>query len=131
MNYLTYDEYQNYGGTLDKTAFEEYEFSASGTVNHYTYNRLVNDDTVPEAVKRVVYRLISLAEQQAAATSTSGAAVTSHSNDGVSESFAVMSPENIYQALSGQVKDVVLNGLSGVRNSKGHRLLYRGLYPDE
>ena len=128
--YLTYEEYQNYGGTLEETAFNELAFNAEGIVNKYTVNRLVGDTDIPEAVKRVVYSLVSIAEQQESALTESGT-VTSRSNDGVSESYGAMSPDSVYQALSAKVGDIVLRGLSGVRNSKGKRLLYRGLYPDE
>lgn len=128
--YLTYAEYQAYGGTLDETAFNNYVFQAEGLVNRYTFNRLVDETTIHDAVKRVVYALITLADKQTQALDSDGA-VTSRSNDGVSESYGAMTADNIYQNLANQTGDIVLNGLSGVRNSKGKRLLYRGLYPDE
>ena len=128
--YLTYAEYQAYGGTLDETAFNNYAFQAEGLINRYTFNRLMAETDIPEAVKRVVYSLVTLADKQAQ-TLSAGGNITSRSNDGVSESYGAMSEENIYQNLANQTGDIVLNGLSGVRNSKGKRLLYRGLYPDE
>lgn len=128
--YLTYEEYQKYGGTLEETAYTAFAYHADGIVNKYTFNRLVDEKTIPEAVKRVVYLLVSVAEKQEQALSESGT-VTSRSNDGVSESYSVMSPGSVYEALSAKVGDIVLQGLSGVRTSKGKRLLYRGLYPDE
>ena len=45
--YLTYDEYQNMGGTLVETTFEEYEFTAECIVNWYTFNRLTKETTYP------------------------------------------------------------------------------------
>ena len=38
--YLTYAEYQEYGGTLDETTFNNLEFDAESTVNWCTFNRL-------------------------------------------------------------------------------------------
>lgn len=128
--YLTYAEYQNYGGTLSMTAFENYAFNAEGIVNRYTFNRLINETDIPEAVKRVVYSLIDIADRQTQAMSSTGT-VTSRSNDGVSESYGTMTPDSVYQALSAKVGDIVTQGLSGVRTAGGKRLLYRGLYPDE
>lgn len=130
MNYLSYNEYQNYGGTLSMPAFNNYGFIAEGIVNRYTFNRLIGETDIPEAVKRVVYSLIDIADKQNQAMSSSGT-VTSRSNDGVSESYGAMSPDSVYQALSAQVGDIVTQGLSGVRTTGGKRLLYRGLYPDE
>ena len=42
--YITYEQYKNYGGTLDEATFNEYEFEARSWVNWYTFNRLENDD---------------------------------------------------------------------------------------
>ena len=38
--YLTYEEYQAYGGQLDETSFNDLEYDAESTVNWYTFNRL-------------------------------------------------------------------------------------------
>ena len=129
--YLTYAEYQEFGGTLDEATFLNYESTAEGTVNKYTYSRLLNDETVPAAVKRVVFNLIGIAEQQKQAMNTDGGAITSQSNDGVSTSYASMSPENIYQNLEAQKRDIIMDGLFGVKNAKGHNLLFKGMYADE
>lgn len=129
--YLTYAEYQTtYGGTLDETAFNNYCFNAEGIVNRYTFNRLIDETAIPEAVKRVVFSLINVLDKETQALNINGT-VTSRANDGVSESYSAMSPDNIYQNLEKMTGDIVLNGLSGVRTSAGKRLLYRGLYPDE
>lgn len=129
--YLTYAEYQKFGGTLDEAAFLNYESTAEGTVNKYTYSRLLNDTTVPDAVKRVVFNLIGVSEQQQQITSTNGGAIASQSNDGVSVSYSSMTPENIYQNLESQKQNIIMDGLFGVKNSKGHKLLFKGMYADE
>lgn len=136
--YLSYDEYTNMGGTLDKTAFNDLEFEARSQVDYYTFNRLQNETEYPEAVKRVMYKLIQLAEQQQNALvtgnnadGTGNAMVASQSNDGVSTSWNVMSASDVYKTLKDETGKVIKHYLSGVRNSLGHRLLYRGIYPDE
>ena len=128
--YLSYIEYQMKGGTLDRAVFDRCLFKAEGKVNKYTLNRLVNETDVPEAVKDVLFELICIFADQSKAMNSDGV-VVSRSNDGVYESYRVMSAVDAYKNLDSQIGDVILQGLSGVCNSKGKRLLYRGFYPDE
>lgn len=128
--YLTYFEYQEMGGALDNAAFERFAFRAEILINKYTYKRIMGESDIPKAVKRVMFELISIAEQQERTISDKGA-VTSYSNDGVSETYSTMSPEVVYQSLGSQVSDIITQGLCGVYNSKQQRLLYKGRYADE
>lgn len=152
--YLTYEQYQAYGGALDATAFAEYEFEARTWVDWYTFRRLVNDDVSDnEAVKRCVYKLISLAELQAQALSlgnqtttiTTGTSVTtitkdapiaSQSNDGVSISYNNVSASDMFNQLKQDargnlIENTITQYLQGVKNSLGQDVLYRGLYANE
>ena len=43
MYYLTYDEYQQYGGTLDETAYQDVAFEAQSVINWWTFNRLQSE----------------------------------------------------------------------------------------
>ena len=128
--YLTYAEYRDMGGSLGVDDFNSYEFEAESRVNKYTLSRLANDTVFSEKVKRVIFQLISALDEQKNALTTQGA-VTSRSNDGVSESYASMTPEVLYKTMDEKISSIVLDGLKGERNSKGQRLLYRGLYPNE
>ena len=58
--YLTFFEYQEMGGELETTAFNNLELIAEGIINKYTYNRLVNETDISEAVKRVMFQLIEI-----------------------------------------------------------------------
>ena len=58
--YLSYADYQNMGGTLEETTFNEYEFTAECIVNWYTINRLLKETTYPTVLPRVMYELIHL-----------------------------------------------------------------------
>ena len=143
--YLNYTEYQGMGGTLDETAFNNFEFEAECTINWYTFNRLIGETEVSEKVKRLTYRLIQLAQLNQEAmtlgkpidseTSTgSVGAVTSQSNDGYSTVYNSLSAADALSAsaLSSQkVNNLVTTYLQGEVNSLGRKLLYRGLYPDE
>ena len=42
--YLTFDEYQEYGGTLDEAAFYQLEFEARAVIDWWTFNRLQNEE---------------------------------------------------------------------------------------
>ena len=58
--YLTYSEYQDFGGTLDETSFNDLEYDAESTVNWYTFNRLQKPEWAAiletEELKRCVYQ---------------------------------------------------------------------------
>jgi len=133
--YLTYQEYESYGGTLDETTFNNFEFEAEGLINWYTFNRLVNDVTFPESVKRLMFYLIKEADHMNALVDGSvdgtGSAITSQSNDGVSISYNVLSATEIMNTLKTQQGEVIKRYLQGVKNEAGRLVLYRGVYPNE
>ena len=151
--YLTYAEYQNMGGALDETTFSNYEFEAESIINWYTFNRLKQDITFPEEVKRCAFYLINIAKLKADAmslgaqtiTTTTGTSETtittsptiaSQSNDGVSISYNTVSASEAFNALTlstkgNEIEMAVKRYLQGVVNSLGRKVLYRGVYPDE
>ena len=146
--YLTYEQYQEYGGTLDETAFNMYEFEAAAKIDYYTFNRLKKGDgydsqpeNVKEAVCRCIYRLILLMQSKDTANAVSGesgdgdvksvAGISSQSNDGVSVSYNVMSASEASAKADDEIKMTISSYLSMCRNSLGQRLLYRGIYEDE
>lgn len=139
--YLTYEEYQGMGGTLDETAFDDFEFEAESIIDWYTFNRLQNDTEYPERLKKCVYRLIKMAQTQQAALTTgegtgedsveSTASIASRSNDGVSISYNVMSTKDVFDTMKDEMGEAVQRYLNGVVNELGRKVLYRGLYPGE
>ena len=71
-NYLTYAEYQAYGGTLTSAAFVPLEFKSRKRVDYLTDTRVQDMESVPEEVKLCMYALINMdaavgAEAQASA----------------------------------------------------------------
>lgn len=137
--YLTYQEYQNMGGTLDETVFNNFEFQASTKIDWYTFNRLENEVNIPEKVKKCMFNLIMLLQEIANASGNDGinagtgtdATVASYSNDGVSVSYNMLSAKEVIDTNDAKIEQVIKQGLQGVTNSLGHKLLYRGVYPDE
>lgn len=147
--YLTYSEYQDFGGTLDETSFNDLEFDAESTVNWYTFNRLQKPEWAealdkPE-LKRCVYQLIRIKqlENELLATSAGGAGwgigwtkeagITQESNDGVSTSYNVLSSGQLLAYAQGKknMQDLVDKYLGSIVNDLGRKLLYRGIYPGE
>lgn len=137
--YLTYEEYQNMGGTLDESTFTGYEYEAEIMIDWYTFNRLHGETEYPEAVKRCVYHLISLLDLKAQAIGTGaeensndgGKTIASQSNDGVSISYNIMSASELATLAKEEMGNSIQRYLNGVMNSLGRKLLYRGLYPGE
>ena len=139
--YLTYEEYQNMGGALDETTFNDLEYEARTYVDRVTFRRLQGEEVIPEAVKECMYHIIRLVALRLEAltpqtdgvlgTSTLSVSITSRSNDGVSESYNVLSVKDIISSMDKEIDKTINRYLQGVRNSLGKRLLYRGLYPGE
>lgn len=138
--YLSYEEYTAYGGTLDATAFADFDFEAEALVNYYTFNRLKGDTTIPVEVKRLVKYLIDLAVKKGESLSLGasgsdatnyGAYITNQSNDGVSVSYSGMGSADLYKLCGKEAEDAIKTYLDAVMNEAGRKLLYRGLYPGE
>jgi len=138
--YLTYDEYINMGGAeIEETTFQQLEFEARAVIDWWTFNRLKNETSFPEAVKRCMLKIIQLmkAKQDVMVTSprdSNGnvvAGLSSESNDGVSASYNILSAKDMIDTSDKAMANCIRMYLTGVKNSLGHRLLYRGLYPNE
>lgn len=133
--YLTYEEYQVFGGQLPLSDFTLLEMDAETIVNWYTFNRLANEITYPDVLKQCMYQLIDILVKKRQATSigqsvvdgSTQAAIASQSNDGVSISYNVMNAQSAYDMLGKETDNIVKRYLSGVVNSLGQKLLYRGL----
>lgn len=140
MSYLQYAEYINYGGTLDKAAFTDLEYEARTYINWYTFNRLKGEE-IPEEVKECMYHIMKLLQNKMEAlnipagnngsSSYIGSGIASQSNDGVSISYNVLSAKEVLDASKNEIDDMLSKYLQGIRNSLGHRLLFRGIYPNE
>lgn len=147
--YLSFDEYIEYGGTLDETAFKDLEFDAESVINWYTFNRLKREEWKDalgtEELKRCVYQLIRFKqmEDELLASSTGGAGwgvgwtkeagITQESNDGVSTSYNTLSSGELMAHFNGAKtkEDVMSRYLGTITNDLGRSLLYRGIYPGE
>lgn len=144
MQYLTYNEFLEFGGSADvsETAFDNLEFEARTQVNYWTFDRLTKETTLPEEVKRCMYWIIGkLLAQQALLNAslpgvlddgiTAKGGIMSESNDGVSVSYNTVSATSIMNNLGSEIRKAVDSYLGSVRTSLGRKVTYRGIYPDE
>ena len=123
--YLTYDEYTNYGGTLSSTDFTLFEFRARKRIDYLTDMRVQAMETVPEAVKLAMMAIISL-EKTAGAEAQAVPAVTSFNTDGYSESYG--SRTLSVKDAEKNMNETIRNYLYGEEDDNGVPLLYRGVY---
>lgn len=141
--YLTYNEYEEMGGTLDETLFDSLCFEASTLINYYTFNRLkkVKPENYPIELKRCIFKLINIMlsknslispfDSQLGDNGTTKT-VASESNDGVSVSYNTLSADSLLNNSEKEISKTIEMYLSDVSfNELGHKLLYRGIYPNE
>ena len=139
--YLTFEEYQENGGTLSATTFNNFEYEAEALINYRPFNRLKNVESVPDEVKRLTRYLIDLAQKKAdslslgnagdTTTSNAGSYIKSQSNDGVSITYGGMSSVDLYKMCEVDAHKAIDRYLVDVTDSLGRKLLYRGLYQGE
>lgn len=122
MQYLTYEEYQEIGGTLDLTAFNRNIDRSCGFIDAHTFGRLHKVSTASKAVKACTRDLT----EYLASNVSIGRVVTSKSQSagGVSES------ENYGQKTTDEINaemfNIVYDYLSSELDADGVPLLYRG-----
>ena len=138
--YLSYTEYQEMGGTLDEATFNFLRFDAESFIDWYTFNRLWNETVIPDRVKQCEFFLIKLLATKNnllmpdVADSNglnANAQLMAQSNDGVSVQYSVLHADEIYLNSKKEIDEAIKRYLTGVTNSLGRKLLYRGLYPGE
>ena len=121
MQYLTYEEYTEIGGTLDLTAFERNIDRACAMIDIRTQSRLEAFERIPQIVKIVCADLVGYI----ATTSVEKPIVTSKSQSagGVSESesYATKTAEDYSADL-----DRIFEPLGIVKTKNGISILYRG-----
>ncbi|MBQ6503111.1 MAG: hypothetical protein IJI57_04260 [Flexilinea sp.] len=88
MDYLTFDEYQSWGGKLDETAFARLSYKAKRKIDTRTFNRLTNAAEIIEPVKRLMFELIGVLGNSDSTSENYTPAIASEGNDGYSISFS-------------------------------------------
>ena len=125
MRYLTYEEYQSYGGDLPEADFTLFEFRARKRIDYWTDCRVQNMASVPEAVKLCMMQVIKFDEKFGTDAQADNPAVSSFNTDGYSENYGSASEQTA--AASESMYSAVKSLLYGETDDYGTPLLYRGL----
>lgn len=122
MVYLTYDEYEEIGGTIDSAAFNRNIDRACAMVDVRTQSRLQKFETIPDIVKVVCRDLVEyITENKVEKPNVSS---RSQSAGGVSESesYTVKTATDFSSDL-----DRIFEALIPVETANGVSIMYRGV----
>ena len=122
MQYLTYEEYTEIGGTLDLTAFNRNIDRACGVVDTETRNRVENMKEMPRQVKACCRDLTEYLHNNS--TLAKSVSSKSQSAGGVSESESYS--EKTADEMYGDIQNILCAYLYGLCDDKGTPLMYRG-----
>ena len=122
MQYLTYEEYTEIGGTLDLTAFKRNIDRACGVVDTETRNRVENMKEMPRQVKACCRDLTEYLHNNS--TLAKSVSSKSQSAGGVSESESYS--EKTAEDMFGDIMNILYDYLGSLTDDNGTPLLYRG-----
>lgn len=126
MDYLTYAEYKSYGGKLPETAFSRLEYKAEKKIDRMTYNRLRNEASISNNVKRLVFEIIGIMNNTDYSNESYVPAIVHEENDGYSVSCDADTVMSISQS-DMTINQTIIDYLSFERTSAGILLLYCGV----
>lgn len=121
--YLTYQEYQLLGGTLEEMPFNLLEFDARKRIDKRTFERLVDKGQEYQDVKLCVFKLIPIL-QSYDKYNMRDKSISSVNTDGYSESYDTPKEETT-KAKESEVDDLIETELNDVYVN-GVWVLYRG-----
>ena len=127
--YLTYQEYQSLGGTLQETPFNLLEYEARNIIDLRTQNRLVDVEPIPQKVKICVFNLIEKMDTYIEQINQIGfnGSKSSESIDGYSVSYSsISSIKDVIASKEADLDNTLLEGLYGVIVN-GEHIIYNGV----
>ena len=127
--YLTYQEYQSLGGTLQETPFNLLEYEARNIIDLRTQNRLVDVEPIPQKVKICVFNLIEKMNTYIEQINQIGfnGSKSSESIDGYSVSYSsISSIKDVIASKEADLDNTLLEGLYGVIVN-GEHIIYNGV----
>ena len=123
--YLTYEEYQELGGTLEETPFDILELEAQKNIDKYTFGRLKNLEEQINEVKICEFKLIELLDTYNSYSSQNKLGYTENT-DGYSISYSGAS-ENVLKAKINDIKGIIKTYLAECYLEDGTPYLYVGV----
>jgi len=126
--YLTYQEYQDLGGTLEETPFNMLEIEARKDIDKYTTGKLMDLDSQINEVKVCMYMLINeINSYNNLSVSGDGSKVIASENtDGYSVSYLTAN-ESTLKANVERIKTIIKTYLTECRLEDGTPYLYVGV----
>lgn len=110
--YLTYQEYQLLGGTLEEMPFNLLEFNARMKIDERTFGRLVDKGQEYKEVKLCVYNMITILNSYSS-YDTQNKAISSESTDGYSISYGTPQ-KSTTEAKNSELEDTINSYLANV-----------------
>ena len=125
MAYLTYAQYQAWGGTLSESAFNLAEIKARSRIDAMTQGRVAGMATVPEKVQAAMMEIINVDSTYSASAQAATPVAASFTTDGYSESYG--SAETRTAAIEAQLTASIETLLDGLTDDAGTPLLFAGV----
>ena len=123
--YLTYAQYQAWGGTLPESAFNLAEIKARSRIDAMTQGRVAHMAAVPEQVQAAMMEIIQVDQTYSAAAQAAAPVAASFTTDGYSESYG--SAESRTAAIEKQLTASIETLLNGIVDDDGVPLLFAGV----
>ena len=123
--YLTYQQYTAWGGTLAEPAFNLAEIKARSRIDAMTQGRVAHMASVPEQVQAAMMEIIQVDGTYSAAAQAAAPVVASFNTDGYSESYG--SAESRTAAIEKQLTAAIETLLDGEVDDDGVPLLFAGV----
>ena len=123
--YLTYEEYQELGGTLEEAPFNLLEFQAQNVVDKYTTGKLMKLEEQSKDVKLCIAHLITVI--QSYENNNKGSikkGIASENIDGYSVSYSDVN--STVEGKTNELKNIVYTDLAECKLENGIPYLYIG-----
>ena len=125
MQYLTFEQYQAWGGTLEEAAFNLAEIKARARIDAMTQKRVAYMQTVPEQVQAAMMEIMTVDGTYSASAQAAAPVAASFTTDGYSESYG--SAESRTASIEKQLTESIETLLDGLTDDEGTPLLYAGV----
>lgn len=123
--YLTFEEYQEWGGQQTESAYSRLEYKARMLIDEYTFGRLRTEETIPEAAKRLTFELVGMLGNMDTSAEGYAGVVDSESNDGYSIKMASGTVLTAAESMI-QMGNMIETYLANEKTAAGIPLLYCG-----
>ena len=123
--YLTYTEYIEFGGSLEKTPFNILEYKAQKEIDKHTFGRLKNLTKQNKSVKMCCFELINLLNSYTS-TNKGSRRVSSESTDGYSVTYNSDAQNTLNTQIS-EIKNIIKTYLYDCKLENGTPYLYAGV----